>query len=103
MCLSHVKIDKESGTQKASQEPAGALKKKSTSVPYQLAMGRLFMLKKQYQKADEYLTRAMKEDILVRKIPYRTTFGLILLDCSAYICELFLHCVSIMHRNSILH
>ena len=68
-CLSHVKINDENEMQKTSQLPVGALrkKKKETSVPYYLAMGRLFILRKQYGKADEYLTRAMKEDILVSK------------------------------------
>ena len=59
--------DDQSGMQKTSLESVAALrrKKKETSVPYRLAMGRLFMLKKKYERANEYLTRAMKEDILV--------------------------------------
>ena len=61
--------DKEKGMQKTSQESMAALRKKrrETSMPYHLAMGRLFMLKKQYERANEYLTRAMQEDILVSK------------------------------------
>ena len=69
-----MKTKEESGMRKASQEPVGLLKKKDTSVLYQLAMGRLLILKKQYERANEYLSRAMKEDVLVRKTLCRNQF-----------------------------
>ena len=65
MCLSHAMLGNEGSIQENIQEPMEAAKKKGTSVPYHLAVGRLLVLRKQYERAHEYLSTAVKEQVEV--------------------------------------
>ena len=72
MSLAHAMVTNEEKLQDELQEPEKAVKNKEVlSVPYLIAMGRLLILQKQYEKAKVYLSRAVKEEVEVRNILLR--------------------------------
>ena len=74
MCLSHAMLGNESNLHENGREPVEAAKKKSTSVPYKIAVGRLLILRKQYERAHDYLSTAVKEEVEVSSIFVGITF-----------------------------
>ena len=68
MSLAHAMIGNEDKLQEKLQEPVEAVKSKGSSVPYLIAMGRLLIMQKQYEKAKCFLSRAVKEEVEVRNI-----------------------------------
>ena len=65
-------LGNEGNMQENVQEPMEAAKKKGTFVPYQIAVGRLLILRKQYERAHDYLSDAVKEEVEVSSIRYRS-------------------------------
>ena len=67
MSLAHAMVTNQEMVQDELQEPVKAVKNKEvSSVPYLIAIGRLFILQKQYEKAKVYLSKAVKEEVEVR-------------------------------------
>ena len=70
-------LGNEGNMQENVKQPMEAAKMKGTSVPYQIAVGRLLILRKQYERAHDYLSNAVKEEVEVSSILYSSYVNII--------------------------